>query len=83
MTRYAITGAAVLLLTTSAFAQGGLNGYGSDYHNGWSNQQAWTPPSQRLHKSQSSCGPDRGEPVWGPGNALLGYACVPEGANGS
>lgn len=47
-------------------------------------QQAWSePPTQRYHESGNSCAPDRAEPVWGPGNALMGYSCVPESANGS
>ena len=46
-------------------------------------QQAWAASSpQRYHESGNTCAPDRAEPVWGTGNALMGYSCVPESANG-
>ncbi len=81
MIRYTVAGAALLLFAASAFAQSSSDTHGRD-RQAWPSQQAWTPPSQRIYSNGNSCGPDRAEPVWGPGNAMMGYSCVPEGANG-
>jgi hypothetical protein len=82
MTRYAIVASALLLLSTSGFAQSSYDTNGWGRQAAWPSQQAWTPPSQRIYNNGNSCGPDHAEPVWGPGNALIGYSCEPESANG-
>ena len=38
--------------------------------------------SSHLVRSGNDCAPDSAEPVWGAGNALLGYSCY-SNANGS
>ena len=44
----------------------------------------WDAPAPaRLHSSGNDCAPDRATPVWGPGDAMIGYACEPYSANGN
>lgn len=35
----------------------------------------------RVIHNANDCAPDRAEAVWGPGQALVGYACVTPSAN--
>ncbi len=35
----------------------------------------------RVIHNANDCAPDRAEPVWGAGSALVGYACVTPSAN--
>lgn len=78
-----IVGATLLSLSTSAMAQSSYDASGRNRLAAWPTQQAWSAPSQHIYQSGNSCSPDRAEPVWGPGNAMMGYSCVPESANGS
>jgi hypothetical protein len=39
--------------------------------------------SSHLVQSPDSCAPDAADPVWGPGNQMLGFSCyaAPQGGN--
>jgi hypothetical protein len=74
---------ALLCASTAAYAQGGPS-----YSGGPSPLDSQYLAQARLYDAPSperygralgnanDCAPDRPEPVWGAGNALLGYSCV-------
>jgi hypothetical protein len=83
---------AVLLLATPAFAQNAVVHQWRHRHVVHAHvvqpqvaaiQPVWTAPEPRLHQHGNSCAPDRPVPVWGDGNAFMGYHCEGESANGS
>ena len=89
-----IAGVACVLIATSAFGHDVRHERHQRRHvaaapypayeaQSFSNQPVWAQaPAPRLHVHGNSCAPDRAEPVWGEGNAFMGYSCVPESANG-
>jgi hypothetical protein len=81
---------ALLCASTAASAQAGQNYDGSpryDARRSAAARQYFQAPAPEgyghvIHNA-NDCAPDRAEPVWGAGSALLGYSCVTPSANGS
>ena len=77
---------ALLCLSPAAFAQGSApvtnqNTLTSAQIEGLTSSLGPTH-SSHLVRSGNDCAPDSADPVWGPGNALVGYSCY-SNANGS
>jgi hypothetical protein len=80
---------ALLCASTTAYAQGGSNSNnGPSPYDGRRAVAARSYPApvtpegygRVIHKA-NDCAPDRAEPVWGAGSALLGYSCETPSAN--